>query len=173
MLLLLPRCTGTPPRDHRDQRQPLPANTFSPPYGEWWGFRDLFCSRVTVSFGNVIVFVQSLSRVLLFATPWTAAHQASLSFWNEAVPKQIPGPEGQGLTSPSLGNERWNTGTGVRKTEVEAQFHLFQLSDLIGKLLWTYVSSFVKWECTQVYLTTYCEDQIINTCEWFSTLAAN
>ena len=27
MLLLLPRCTGTPPRDHRDQRQPLPANT--------------------------------------------------------------------------------------------------------------------------------------------------
>ena len=28
----------------------------------------------------VIIVVQSLSRVLLFATPWTAAHQASLSF---------------------------------------------------------------------------------------------
>ena len=26
------------------------------------------------------VFVQSLSRVQLFVTPWTAAHQASLSF---------------------------------------------------------------------------------------------
>jgi len=26
------------------------------------------------------VFVQSLSYVQLFATPWTAAHQASLSF---------------------------------------------------------------------------------------------
>ena len=62
MLLRLPRCTGTPPRDHRDQRRPLPANTFSPSYGEWWGFRDLFCSRVTIFFGNVIVFVQSLSQ---------------------------------------------------------------------------------------------------------------
>ena len=28
----------------------------------------------------MIIVVQSLSRVLLFATPWTAAHQASLSF---------------------------------------------------------------------------------------------
>ena len=28
------------------------------------------------------VVVQSLSRVRLFATPWTAAHQASLSFTN-------------------------------------------------------------------------------------------
>ena len=28
----------------------------------------------------VVVVVQSLSRVWLFATPWTAAHQASLSF---------------------------------------------------------------------------------------------
>ena len=27
-----------------------------------------------------VVVVQSLSRVLLFATPWPAAHQASLSF---------------------------------------------------------------------------------------------
>ena len=28
----------------------------------------------------VVVVGQSLSRVLLFATPWTAAYQASLSF---------------------------------------------------------------------------------------------
>ena len=28
----------------------------------------------------VVIFVQSLSRVQLFQTPWTAAHQASLSF---------------------------------------------------------------------------------------------
>ena len=29
---------------------------------------------------TMTVVVQSLSRVQLFATPWTAAHQASLSF---------------------------------------------------------------------------------------------
>ena len=29
---------------------------------------------------NLLFVVQSLSRVQLFATPWTAAHQASLSF---------------------------------------------------------------------------------------------
>ena len=29
---------------------------------------------------SVVVVVQSLSLVQLFATPWTAAHQASLSF---------------------------------------------------------------------------------------------
>ena len=29
---------------------------------------------------NVLVVVQSLSRVRLFVTPWAAAHQASLSF---------------------------------------------------------------------------------------------
>ena len=31
-------------------------------------------------FPLIVVVVQSLSRVRLFATPWTAAHQASLSF---------------------------------------------------------------------------------------------
>ena len=35
---------------------------------------DLFC------FVYSVVVVQLLSRVQLFATPWTAAHQASLSF---------------------------------------------------------------------------------------------
>ena len=29
---------------------------------------------------NIVVVVQSLSRVWLFVTPWTTAHQASLSF---------------------------------------------------------------------------------------------
>ena len=29
---------------------------------------------------DIVVFVQSLSHVRLFVTPWTAAHQASLSF---------------------------------------------------------------------------------------------
>ena len=32
--------------------------------------------------GNVVVAVQALSRVRLFATPWTAARQASLSITN-------------------------------------------------------------------------------------------
>ena len=35
-----------------------------------------------VSFAVKISSVQSLSRVQLFATPWTAAHQASLSITN-------------------------------------------------------------------------------------------
>ena len=32
--------------------------------------------------GFVVVVVQSLSRVRLFATPWTVAHQVSLSITN-------------------------------------------------------------------------------------------
>ena len=32
------------------------------------------------SFASFVIVVQSLSRVQLFATPWSAAHQASLSF---------------------------------------------------------------------------------------------
>ena len=35
---------------------------------------------ITLSLSFVIVLVQSLSCVWLFATPWTTAHQASLSF---------------------------------------------------------------------------------------------
>ena len=38
--------------------------------------------------GNVVVAVQALSRVRLFATPWTAARQASLSITNSwSLPK--------------------------------------------------------------------------------------
>ena len=36
---------------------------------------------------TVFVVVQSLSRVQLFATPWTAAHQASLSFISQSLLK--------------------------------------------------------------------------------------
>ena len=42
----------------------------------------LFTTNSPVSFLFYIVVLQSLSRVRLFATPWTAARQASLSFTN-------------------------------------------------------------------------------------------
>jgi len=46
--------------------------------------RKLKCMRNNIHMykRNCIVFVQSLSHVQLFATPRTAAHQASLSFTN-------------------------------------------------------------------------------------------
>ena len=40
----------------------------------------LFTKELSLSCYFVVVVVQSLSRVQLFATLWTAAHQASLSF---------------------------------------------------------------------------------------------
>ena len=36
--------------------------------------------RVNLALGTVVVVVHSLSCVRLFATPWTAAHQASQAF---------------------------------------------------------------------------------------------
>ena len=39
-----------------------------------------FFMKNAKKFSEVRIVVQSLSRVQLFATPWTAAHQASLSF---------------------------------------------------------------------------------------------
>ena len=41
-----------------------------------WGARNCECGVNT----NTFVVVQSLNRVQLFMTPWSAAHQASLSF---------------------------------------------------------------------------------------------
>ena len=38
------------------------------------------------TWGNIVSFIQSLSRVWLFATPWTAAHQAYLSTTNSQSP---------------------------------------------------------------------------------------
>ena len=43
------------------------------------GFRSLLWP---LKFGKWVVVVQSLSHFRLFATPWTAAHQSSLSFTN-------------------------------------------------------------------------------------------
>ena len=45
-------------------------------------FRDQFCFIFFSTFYFVFSSVQSLSRVCLFATPWIAAHQASLSISN-------------------------------------------------------------------------------------------
>ena len=45
----------------------------------WWTYKPSY---------NAVSSVQSLSRVWLFATPWTAAHQASLSITNsQSIPK--------------------------------------------------------------------------------------
>ena len=44
--------------------------------------KNLACLERDCSFslGSILISIQSLSRVWLFATPWTAARQASLSF---------------------------------------------------------------------------------------------
>ena len=49
---------------------------------EFYGCREEQQAQVTTSAGFPLSSVQSLSRVWLFVTPWTAAHQASLSFTN-------------------------------------------------------------------------------------------
>ena len=43
-----------------------------------WNFPELKLNMLIME--SIVVVIQSLSRVWLFATPWTAAHQASLSF---------------------------------------------------------------------------------------------
>ena len=50
-----------------------------------WNWSQLYRvkeARKNWCFLRVVVIVQSLSHVWLFATPWTAAHQASLSITN-------------------------------------------------------------------------------------------
>ena len=42
--------------------------------------RGAFCASKMCLLKTTVVVVQSLSRIRLFATPWTAAHQTSLSF---------------------------------------------------------------------------------------------
>ena len=55
---------------------------------ELWGWSGLLALRALAASGALfseLVVVKSLSRVRLFAAPWTAAHQLSLSFtisWN-------------------------------------------------------------------------------------------
>ena len=46
-----------------------------------WSYGAVFCSLLLVLIHlHVVVAVQSLTHVQFFVTPWTAAHQASLSF---------------------------------------------------------------------------------------------
>ena len=54
----------------------LKETTVNWPAGDQWGLAFLNCARFCV----VVLAVQSLSCVPLVGTPWTAAHQASLSF---------------------------------------------------------------------------------------------
>ena len=45
--------------------------------------------NIYIESGHQVSLVQSLSRVQLFATPWTAAHQASLSITNSRSPPKL------------------------------------------------------------------------------------
>ena len=46
-----------------------------------WSYGAVFCSLLLVLVHlHIVVAVHSLTHVQLFVTPWTAAHQASLSF---------------------------------------------------------------------------------------------
>ena len=59
-----------------------PSLGLTPPHPPDISFQSQKGSRQSLLLALLIVAVQSLSRVLLFATPWTAAHQASLSITN-------------------------------------------------------------------------------------------
>ena len=50
-----------------------------------FNIRKLLLSLVRLFWGEQTRVVQSLSCVQLFATPWTAAHQASLSVTNSQI----------------------------------------------------------------------------------------
>ena len=51
-----------------------------------WATKEAHCLEFHC--GSLVVLVQSLSRVHLFETPWTAAHLASLSFTvSQSLPK--------------------------------------------------------------------------------------
>ena len=47
--------------------------------GAWWAIVHEVAESDTIEHINILLVVQSLSQVWLFVTPWTAAHQASLS----------------------------------------------------------------------------------------------
>ena len=61
----------------------LPGSSIHGIFQEYWSGLPCY-QRPLKEIGHVIPFssVQLLSRVQLFATPWTAAHQASLSIMN-------------------------------------------------------------------------------------------
>ena len=68
----------------------VPGNSFSSPVNLFFTSGELFstislkiaCVCSKIFFKTLIQSAQSLSHVLLFVTPWTAAHQASLCITN-------------------------------------------------------------------------------------------
>ena len=72
-------------------------------------FSTLFCPMMPQSLKILhLIKVKSLSRVQLFATPWTVAHQASLSmeFTRQEYRSGLPFPSPEDL--PNLGIELWS-----------------------------------------------------------------
>ena len=67
---------------------PTPASLLPKLPGTW-----LFCRSISLEhklISLIVVVVHSLSHVRLFVTPWTAAHQASLSITNsQSLPKPM------------------------------------------------------------------------------------
>ena len=67
---------------------------------------SLFFFKLSFILFSIFSSVQSLSRVRLFATPWTAAHQASLSItYSQSLPNLMSiesvKPSNHPLSSPS------------------------------------------------------------------------
>ena len=65
-----------------DKLKILPHRVIEGLYKSLTTGRSVFCTAVSPLFGIWFSSVQSLSRVRLFVTPWTAACQASLSITN-------------------------------------------------------------------------------------------
>ena len=82
-----PLSSPSPPAFNHSQHQGL---------FKWVYSLFLYCSRNTAE--HIFGSVQSLSRVRLFATPWTRVHQASLSITNSQSP---PKPMSIKLVMPS------------------------------------------------------------------------
>ena len=62
----------------------------------------MFCATKIIN--PLIVVVQSLSRVQLFATPWTVAHQAppSMGFLGQKYQSGLPFPSPEDLPNPGI-----------------------------------------------------------------------
>ena len=92
-----------------------------------------------------VKYICMLSRVRLFATPWTVAHQVSLSmgfprqeYWSGLPfpsPRDLldPGIESSSLVSPALANEFFTTSAiweaiYVSKQCVKRYVHIFLIS---------------------------------------------
>ena len=79
---------ATPARYRGGSTHPPPLPQWSDLGTSYFPQGALSASLTPAPFPSFAVVVQTLSRVRLFATPWTAAHQASLSFTvSQSVPK--------------------------------------------------------------------------------------